>query len=120
MVSGKETTPPEGFESKNWVFRQLWPEREDGTCNLPPGARAAIGIIKSTSDPKHFLNLDPEATNIIALDGDGTLVWEASQGGHGLDETVKCSGKTDVEALDSSRKKLQAIKDSRKEAAPKS
>lgn len=54
-----------------------------------------------------------------ALDGDGTLVWEASQGGHGLDETVKCSGKTDVEALDGLGKKLQAMKDSRKGAAQK-
>jgi len=55
----------------------------------------------------------------VAVGADDTLVWEASQGGHGLDEVVTCSGETDLDALEKLVIELGARKNRPKGAAQK-
>jgi len=55
----------------------------------------------------------------VAVGADDKLVWQASQGGHGLDEVVTCSGDTDFDALEKLELELRARKDRPKGAAQK-
>jgi len=48
MASEGEIVAPEGTESKNWLFKELYPKRIGDACSLSPKARAAMAIIKST------------------------------------------------------------------------